>query len=59
MGLQPRLQPYLLYPLVRESWVSRTPTAAECANNGTTVLPDTGPVGYAEIKVRAVGSTPM
>lgn len=34
MGLQPRLQPYLLYPLVRESWVSRTPTTAECANNG-------------------------
>ena len=59
MGLQPRPQPYLLYPLVRETWVSRAPRVAECANNGTTVLPDTGPVGHAEIKVRAVGSTPI
>lgn len=53
---EPRL---LLYLLGRESWLSRAPGVARCANNATTLLSDTGSGDCVKIRVRTVGSTPI
>ena len=47
--------PYPFYLLARESWLSRAPGVARCANNATTVLSDTGHGDCVKIRVRTFG----